>query len=189
MRPLVRSYGVISIMTLSPVNTRMRFLRILPAVWAMISWPFCRSTRKVALGKSSLTVPSNSSNSSLAIRPLQNATANRSGFPSRRTRKVRQQRPGDCIEPGQNQGFSAESQGDLALERVPDGTIGGPALFLRALNGGGIGGLPMLDRDRRGPGPVLGAILGFLRQDHDQVEAAVLQIFETVGAMGERNAD
>ncbi len=49
---------------------RMRFLRILPAVWAMISWLFSSVTRNVALGSNSLTVPGNSSSSSLAIRPL-----------------------------------------------------------------------------------------------------------------------
>src|SRR5579863_9860255 len=48
----------------------MRFLRILPAVWAMISCPFSSFTRNVALGRSSLTVPGNSSSSSLAIMPL-----------------------------------------------------------------------------------------------------------------------
>src|SRR5271155_4440608 len=48
----------------------MRFLRILPAVCAMISWPFSSVTRKVALGRSSLTVPGNSRSSSFAIRPL-----------------------------------------------------------------------------------------------------------------------
>src|SRR6266567_545375 len=48
----------------------MRFLRILPAVWAIISCPFSSLTRKVALGSNSETVPGNSSNSSLAIRVL-----------------------------------------------------------------------------------------------------------------------
>src|SRR5690349_24633108 len=70
MRPLVRSYGVISTKTLSPASTRIRFLRILPAVWAMISCPFSSFTRKVALGSNSLTVPGNSRSSSFAIRPL-----------------------------------------------------------------------------------------------------------------------
>src|SRR5437763_7605257 len=48
----------------------MRFLRIFPAVWAIISCPFSSLTRKVALGSNSETVPGNSSNSSLAIRVL-----------------------------------------------------------------------------------------------------------------------
>src|SRR6056297_2881867 len=45
----------------------MRFLRIFPAVCAMISWPFSSSTRNVALGRSSFTTPGNSSISSLAM--------------------------------------------------------------------------------------------------------------------------
>src|SRR3954468_10091513 len=48
----------------------MRFLRILPAVWPRISWPFSRRTRNMALGSSSTTWPRISSNSSLAKRSL-----------------------------------------------------------------------------------------------------------------------
>src|SRR6185369_14416863 len=70
MRPLVRSYGVSSTRTSSPVRTRMRFLRILPAVWPRISWPFSRRTRNIALGSSSTTCPRISSNSSLAKRSV-----------------------------------------------------------------------------------------------------------------------
>src|SRR3954452_18162919 len=68
MRPLVRSYGVISTSTSSPVSTRIRFLRILPAVWPRTSWPFSSFTRNIALGNSSTTCPRISSNSSLAKR-------------------------------------------------------------------------------------------------------------------------
>ncbi len=48
-------------------STRIRFLRMRPAVWAMISWPFSSFTRKVALGRSSETTPGSSIISSLAI--------------------------------------------------------------------------------------------------------------------------
>src|SRR5271156_6689614 len=48
----------------------MRFLRILPAVWAIISWSFSSLTRKVALGSNSTTNPGNSSSSSFDIRLL-----------------------------------------------------------------------------------------------------------------------
>src|SRR5688572_25326357 len=48
----------------------MRFLRIRPAVWAMISCSFSSFTLKVALGSSSVTTPGNSSISSFAIRLL-----------------------------------------------------------------------------------------------------------------------
>ena len=67
MRPLVRSYGVISTTTLSPCNTRMRFLRILPAVCARISWSFSNFTRNIALGRTSLITPLNSIRSSFDI--------------------------------------------------------------------------------------------------------------------------
>src|SRR5438067_3661928 len=70
MRPLVRSYGVSSTSTSSPVRTRIRFLRILPAVWPRISWPFSSSTRNMALGSSSTTRPRISRSSSLAIHVL-----------------------------------------------------------------------------------------------------------------------
>src|SRR5690242_9905128 len=62
----------------------MRFLRILPAVCAMISWPFSSFTRNVALGSSSETIPGNSSNSSLAI-PILDARS--AGSMHLRTRK------------------------------------------------------------------------------------------------------
>src|SRR5580693_7830780 len=46
----------------------MRFLRMRPAVCAMISCSFSSLTRKVAFGSSSVTTPGNSSSSSFAIR-------------------------------------------------------------------------------------------------------------------------
>src|SRR5262249_38761665 len=68
IRRFVRSYGVISTSTLSPASTRMRFLRMRPAVCAMISCSFSSLTRKVAFGSSSVTTPGNSNSSSFAIR-------------------------------------------------------------------------------------------------------------------------
>src|SRR5689334_4718805 len=47
----------------------MRFLRILPEVWARIVWSLSSFTRNIALGSSSDTTPVNSIRSSLAIRP------------------------------------------------------------------------------------------------------------------------
>ena len=64
MRALVRSYGVSSHSTSSPTSTRIRFLRMRPAVWAMISCSFSGFTRKVAFGSSSVTTPGNSRTSS-----------------------------------------------------------------------------------------------------------------------------
>ena len=67
MRPFVRSYGVISTTTVSPCRTRMRFLRILPAVWQSTTWSFSNVTRNIAFGRTSLTTPLNSIRSSFAI--------------------------------------------------------------------------------------------------------------------------
>src|SRR5690349_297445 len=47
----------------------MRFLRILPEVWARIVWSLSSFTRNIALGSNSSTTPLNSIRSSLAIRP------------------------------------------------------------------------------------------------------------------------
>src|SRR4029450_9189526 len=68
-RPLGGSSVVISRVTRSPASTRMRFLRILPEVWARIVWSLSSFTRNIALGSSSDTTPVNSIRSSLAIRP------------------------------------------------------------------------------------------------------------------------
>ena len=77
IRPLDRSYGVISTSTLSPASTRMRNFRIFPAIRAMISWSFSRRTKNIALGNFSITVPVNSSSSSLAILPRSISSAGR----------------------------------------------------------------------------------------------------------------
>src|SRR5215510_10483843 len=67
MRPRVRSYGESSTLTLSPGRIRMKFMRILPDTWASTLWPLSSSTRNMALGSGSTTVPSTSIASSLAI--------------------------------------------------------------------------------------------------------------------------
>src|SRR5579859_1156501 len=66
MRPLVRSYGVVSTVTRSPARMRMRFFFIRPEVYASTSCPLSKATRKRASGRTSLTTPSNSTRSSLA---------------------------------------------------------------------------------------------------------------------------
>ncbi len=65
IRPRERSYGDNSTFTLSPGRIRMKFIRIFPEIWARIRCPFSNSTRKVALGSVSRTVPSTSIGSSL----------------------------------------------------------------------------------------------------------------------------
>lgn len=56
--PLLRSYGVISIFTLSPKLNLILFFLIRPERWAMIAWPFSSLTRKVAAGNNSSITPS-----------------------------------------------------------------------------------------------------------------------------------
>src|SRR5262245_34893471 len=69
IRPRVRSYGDSSTLTLSPGRIRMKFIRILPDTWASTLWPLSSSTRNIALGSGSTTVPSTSIASSLVIPP------------------------------------------------------------------------------------------------------------------------
>src|SRR5262245_16475089 len=67
IRPRVRSYGDSSTLTLSPGRIRMKCMRILPETWASTLCPLSNSTRNIAFGSGSTTVPSTSIASSLAI--------------------------------------------------------------------------------------------------------------------------
>src|SRR3954464_2351389 len=58
MRPRLRSYGVSSTCTRSPGAMRMKCMRIFPEMWASTLCPFSNSTRNMALGSGSTTVPS-----------------------------------------------------------------------------------------------------------------------------------
>src|SRR5438105_8550824 len=69
IRPRVRSYGDSSTLTRSPGRMRMKFMRILPLTWASTRWPFSSSTRNIAFGRGSTTVPSTSIASSLVTPP------------------------------------------------------------------------------------------------------------------------
>jgi hypothetical protein len=60
IRPLVKSYGVISTTTRSPGKTRIMLTRIFPDKWPTIVCPESNWTRKIALGKFSRTLPSSS---------------------------------------------------------------------------------------------------------------------------------
>src|SRR6185437_8753388 len=53
--------------TVSPGRMRMKFLRILPAIWATISCPFSRRTRNCVLARAATTLPCTWIASSLAI--------------------------------------------------------------------------------------------------------------------------
>ena len=59
--PLLKSYGVISINTRSPGITFIIFTRILPERCPKTTCPDSSCTRKIALGKFSMTLPSSSS--------------------------------------------------------------------------------------------------------------------------------
>ena len=62
--PLVRSYTVTSTVTLSPGRILMKFILSLPEICAVIMCLFGSSTLNTALGRASITVPSNSTTSS-----------------------------------------------------------------------------------------------------------------------------
>src|SRR6267142_4780748 len=68
IRPRVRSYGDNSTFTRSPGRMRMKFMRILPLTCASTRWPLSSSTRNIAFGSGSTTVPSTSIASSLGMR-------------------------------------------------------------------------------------------------------------------------
>src|SRR5262245_45622189 len=67
IRPRVRSYGDSSTFTRSPGRMRMKFMRIFPLTCASTRWPLSSSTRNIAFGSGSTTVPSTSIASSLAM--------------------------------------------------------------------------------------------------------------------------
>ena len=68
MRPLSKSYGVISTRTFFPTLTQIRFLRIFPQTVAMMSWPLSSFTRNIVFGNLSVTVPVKTITSSFAIK-------------------------------------------------------------------------------------------------------------------------
>src|SRR5688500_13116860 len=69
IRPRVRSYGDTSTFTRSPVSTRMRKRRILPAIVASTECPLSSATRNMALGRTSEITPSISTMSCFATFP------------------------------------------------------------------------------------------------------------------------
>ena len=64
--PLVRSYGDICTVTLSPGSILIKFILSFPEICANILCPPCISTVNMALGSDSMTVPSSSITSSFA---------------------------------------------------------------------------------------------------------------------------
>src|SRR5262249_49481432 len=95
MRPLVKSYGVLPTRLWPPAGPRMRFLRMRPAVWAMISCSFSSLTRNVAFGSSSVTTPGNSKSSSFAIHSPALFETEQADRPAPKARKLAESRPSD----------------------------------------------------------------------------------------------
>src|SRR5690606_15808261 len=141
MRPLVRSYGVISTSTLSPVSTRMRFLRMRPAVWAMISCSFSSLTRNIALGSNSVTTPGNSSTSSFGIRYLRWGTVRRRR--PDRARNLYEWSRWNKLFAGWPYFRIGEALADARFQPVAHIAIGGQNLLPRAAGAGRIGGRPV----------------------------------------------
>src|SRR5512147_2779669 len=116
----------------------MRFLRILPAVWPIIWWPFSSSIRNVALGKSSSTVPANSKSSSFGIPSPESGGAP----PYSRPRLARRR--------------ALKTLSDPPFESVPHGAVLQKHLLTRAFRQGGIesgpvlGGFPQFGDDVQG---------------------------------------
>ncbi len=57
MRPFVRSVGLISTVTLSPVVILMKCRRIFPEICPKTSWPFSSRTRYIVAGSTLTTSP------------------------------------------------------------------------------------------------------------------------------------
>ena len=68
MRAFPRSYGDISMLTLSPTLMRMKCLRIFPEIWAKTSWPLGSATRNIVPGRTWVTEPTSSIGSSFSNR-------------------------------------------------------------------------------------------------------------------------
>src|SRR3954470_4130370 len=60
MRALSRSYGLISIFTLSPAAILMKCLRSLPEICASTMWPLSSCTRNIVPGRTVVILPSTS---------------------------------------------------------------------------------------------------------------------------------
>src|SRR5437763_8314215 len=191
MRPLVRSYGVISTRTLSPASTRMRFFRIRPAVWAMISCSFSSFTRNVAFGSNSVTTPGNSSSSSLAIDIHVRVRRSPSRLRSFGVLSVREW-PRKLAEtsgvhntverPSARSNVACRCPSEPGLdpfqELIANGPIGVELLLAAAAYHGRIRGRPVFDLDRQPSRELEGLVVRFRRERHDHVEIEPFQLVE-----------
>ena len=58
MQPVDKSYGDISMVTLSPGKILVKFISVLPEIRANNLWPLGSSTRNLVLGRTSTMMPS-----------------------------------------------------------------------------------------------------------------------------------
>src|SRR5665213_1402857 len=168
----------------------MRFLRILPAVWAMMTWLLAISlTRKLALGSSSSTMPSNSSCSSLAIDPrwrwLRGGDMSKTGPKIKALSHVNPGfRPRDVkhlageMPAGRAQGAREADRGglksacgeplfELVGQVVAHHAIGRQPLLPAAIHQTGVHHMPEFHGRGQVAGQFQGPVLGLGRQGHD----------------------
>src|SRR5262245_11068308 len=130
----------------------MRFLRMRPAVWAMISCSFSSLTRNVAFGSNSVTTPGNSRSSSFAIRCPALCTTEQ---PAREPPNLARNLAESCAHnnwrlargPHARMSFAGdrgtrEADPDTCHELVSHGAVGVEPLLAVALDAGRIGGRP-----------------------------------------------
>src|ERR1700691_1622020 len=190
MRPLARSYGVISTSTLSPASTRMRFLRMRPAVCAMISCSFSSLTRKVAFGSSSVTTPGNSKSSSFAIRYLEIANLRPPPLPTnprpKLARNLADDAPFDNCRARQLARpslfvagpLSGKAFADVRQKLVADGAVSLEPLLATAFGNARIGCRPIFHIDPVGARDLERPVVGLGSERHDEIEIEPLQIIE-----------
>src|SRR3954447_15906634 len=165
----------------------MRFLRMRPAVWAMISCSFSSLTLKVAFGSNSVTTPGNSRSSSFAIR----CPASRVPIPDHPARKAR-----NLAESGPSDNWSARVSSFVAAlargETCPDPlqqlvahvSVRIHALLPAALDRGRVGGGPVFHVERERARELERLVMRFGRERDDEVEIEPLQILELLEGHG-----
>src|SRR5262245_30088714 len=166
----------------------MRFLRMRPAVWAMISCSFSSLTRNVAFGSNSVTTPGNSRSSSLAIRcPALCATERPARAPPNLARNLAE----SCAHnnyrlargPHARTSFAGdrgarEPGPDARHELVAHGAVAVEALLAIALDASRIGGRPILDRGGKPVGEFERLVMSLGRERNDQVVVQTFPVLE-----------
>src|SRR5258708_38449684 len=157
----------------------MRFLRMRPVVWAMISCSFSSLTLKVAFGSNSVTTPGNSRSSSFAIRyPAPSVPI--PDHPARKARNLAESGPSDNWSTRLSSFIAApvreKTCPDPLQQLVAHVSVRIHALLSAPFDRGRIGGGPILAVGRaRAPElqPLLG---GFWRGRDDPIQIEPLHI-------------